>query len=269
MALNVAAIPDDLIESELFGHEKGAFTGADDRRKGRFELADGGTLFLDEIGELDQSTQIKLLRVLEERRFERLGGTSAIEVDIRLITATNRDLKAMTEAGDFREDLFYRLDVINIEIPPLRERTADIPLLCAQFIKEFSELNGKDVTEISVETVNALTRYDWPGNVRELRNTIEKMVVLARSERLTPKDIPAAIRDATRGNAGTTASNLTSTPLAEGSMDAAERAMIESALERCKGNKTKAAEQLGLSRRTLHRKLKRYSEEESESDSGD
>ncbi len=262
ISVHCAALPANLLESELFGHEKGAFTGADERRKGRFELADGGTLFLDEIGELDHSTQIKLLRVLEERRFERVGGSEEISVDIRLVTATNRNLKTLTEQGHFREDLYYRLDVINIAIPALRDRKADIPLLCAHFINDLNEANGKNVQEISTETLNILFRYDWPGNVRELRNTIEKMIVLARSERLTPKDIPPTVREATREDVMTPTTQ--SGPPTEGSMDDAERTMIDAALQRCRGNRTKAAEQLGISRRTLHRKLNRYADEDAE-----
>ena len=198
----------------------------------------------------------------EERRFERVGGSEEISVDIRLVTATNRNLKTLTEQGHFREDLYYRLDVINIEIPALRDRKADIPLLCAHFLKELNEANGKNVQEISTETLNILFRYDWPGNVRELRNTIEKMVVLARSERLTPKDIPPTVREATRDDA-TTPTTQSGPPIA-GSMDDAERTMIDAALERCRGNRTKAAEQLGISRRTLHRKLNRYADEDAE-----
>jgi DNA-binding NtrC family response regulator len=259
VAVHCAALPSELLESELFGHEKGAFTGAHERREGRFEKADGGTLFLDEISEIDSSTQVKLLRVLEEREFERVGGDKTIDVDIRLVAATNKNLKDMVAAGTFREDLFYRLDVINITLPPLRDRADDIPLLCSHFVREFNEKNGKEVTELSPEVINQLSRYNWPGNVRELRNTIEKMVVLSRSNRLTPKDIPPGIRASLQEHPGP----VTTAAIPGGtSMKDAERAMIESALEKCEGNRTRAAELLGISRRTLHRKLNQYEQED-------
>jgi DNA-binding NtrC family response regulator len=249
-----------LLESELFGHEKGAFTGAVAQRKGRFEMADGGTLFLDEIGEIDAAVQVKLLRVLEERRFERVGGGSEIGVDIRLIAATNRDLKAMVDAGEFREDLFFRLDVVNITLPPLSSRVEDIPLLCSRFIEEFAEKNNKPVDGITPDAVNILMAYSWPGNVRELRNTIEKMVVLARGNRLTARDIPANIRGEVRQDYGGGTQGVAVAP--ESSLAEAEKAMIYAAIKKHKGNRTKAAETLGISRRTLHRKLRQYEEEE-------
>ncbi|MBR0056657.1 MAG: sigma-54-dependent Fis family transcriptional regulator, partial [Kiritimatiellae bacterium] len=199
VAVNCAALPASLLESELFGHEKGAFTGADTRRKGRFELASGGTLFLDEIGEIDQATQVKLLRVLEDRRFERVGGTETVEADFRLVAATNKDLPALVSAGAFREDLFYRLSVIDIRIPPLAERADDIPALTMAFLKEFAEKNGKDVRAIAPEALDALCLYPWPGNVRELRNTIERMVVLASGDTLGLSDIPQRMRAAPTG----------------------------------------------------------------------
>ena len=183
-----------MLESELFGHEKGAFTGAVERRIGRFELADGGTLFLDEIGELEPPMQVKLLRVLEERAFERVGGAKTIQVDVRLVAATNRDLKKLVSEGKFRDDLFYRLSVVTVDLPPLRERRDDIPLLVKAFLDEFGRENNKQVRELTPEALNVLLAYDWPGNVRELRNAIEQMVVLARAERLTLRDVPAAIR---------------------------------------------------------------------------
>jgi DNA-binding NtrC family response regulator len=259
VAVHCAALSANLLESELFGHEKGAFTGAVGQRKGRFEMADGGTLFLDEIGEIDASVQVKLLRVLEERRFARVGGGNEIEVDIRLIAATNRDLKAMVEAGGFREDLFFRLDVVNITLPPLSSRVDDIPLLSSRFIEEFAEKNGKQVDGITPDALNILMGYSWPGNVRELRNTIEKMVVLARGSRLTARDVPANIRDEVRqisGGAVPVAAVAPGSSLAE-----AEKAMIYAAIRKHNGNRTKAAESLGISRRTLHRKLRQYEEE--------
>lgn len=263
VAVHCAALSSSLLESELFGHEKGAFTGAVARRQGRFEMADGGTLFLDEISEIDASVQVKLLRVLEERRFERVGGNETQEVDIRLIAATNRDLKARVAEGKFREDLFFRLDVITITLPPLRDRLADVPLLCDRFIKEFSAKNQKPIDGITPDAVSLLATYRWPGNVRELRNTIEKMVVLARGPKLTPRDVPAAIRDAAQAS-GVRVPELRLAPggAIPESLAGAERAMIMRALRKHGENRTRAAEELGISRRTLHRKLREYRMEE-------
>ncbi len=260
VAVHCAALSPTLLESELFGHEKGAFTGAAERRRGRFELADGGTLFLDEIGEIPTAIQVKLLRVLEERQFERVGGHQTLDVDIRLIAATNADLTAMTKAGTFRNDLYFRLDVVSITLPPLRKRPEDIPLLIAHFLKEFSEKNNKPVEDITPETLAILTAYQWPGNVRELRNVIERMVVLSRSPRLTVRDLPAALRGAAQTESPGTAVNLKgqsgTSPAA--TMADAERIMIYATLKQHNGNRTLAAEQLGISRRTLQRKLKDY-----------
>jgi DNA-binding NtrC family response regulator len=262
VAVHCAALSDTLLESELFGHEKGAFTGAMARRKGRFELADGGTLFLDEISEINASVQVKLLRVLEERCFERVGGDSPVEVDIRLIAATNRNLREWVEQGKFREDLFFRLDVVNITLPPLRDRLDDIPVLCTTFIREFAEKNAKPVEGITPDAVALLAGYRWPGNVRELRNTIEKMVVLSRGDRLTARDIPPNIRSEIKGGSPADALATGGAGLAGGrSLADNERAMILAAIERQGGNRTKAAEVLGISRRTLHRKLRQYGEE--------
>ena len=262
VAVHCAALSSNLLESELFGHEKGAFTGADSRRHGRFEKADGGTLFLDEISEIDTSVQVKLLRVLEERKFERVGGSNTIDVDIRLVAATNRNLREQVNEGNFREDLFFRLDVVNINIPPLRDRLDDIPLLCDHFIKEFSEKNEKPIDGISNEACNMLAAYPWPGNVRELRNSIEKMVVLCRGKALTPRDIPRSIRDSLQdsGYQGSSRARR-SDDLKTASLADAERQLIEAALERTGHNVTKAAQELGISRRTLHRKLKEYQTE--------
>jgi two-component system response regulator AtoC len=257
IAVHCASLSPSLLESELFGHEKGAFTGAASRRQGRFELADGGTLFLDEISEIDISAQVKLLRVLEERVFERVGGDKAIEVDIRLIAATNQDLRELVKQGKFREDLFFRLDVVNIDLPPLRERLDDVPLLCEEFLKEFSESAHKEIDGITSDAMKILSTYEWPGNVRELRNTIEKMVVMTHGNRLGARDIPGSIRDqmpevdgAGRGVAAA----------ASGSLADTERSMIASALAKHGDNRTKAAKELGISRRTLHRKLAEYKE---------
>jgi len=194
IAVNVGALPETLLESELFGHEKGAFTGAAERRIGRFELASGGTLFLDEIGEIPSSTQVKLLRVLEERQVTRVGGTQAIPVDVRVVAATNRPLRESVERGEFRSDLFYRLNVLRIYLPPLRERREDIPLLVRRFVQEFAQAHDRTFHGISAEAMQALVRYPWPGNVRELRNLLESMVVLATGREIGVDDIPATIR---------------------------------------------------------------------------
>ncbi|MDA3924506.1 MAG: sigma-54 dependent transcriptional regulator [Kiritimatiellae bacterium] len=260
VAVHCAALSASLLESELFGHEKGAFTGAEILRKGRFEMADGGTLFLDEVSEIDPSVQVKLLRVLEERIFERVGGQNSIEVDIRVIAATNRDLREYVAEGKFREDLFFRLNVVDIILPSLKLRDGDISLLVDRFLKEFSEKNGKIFDGITADAVSLLQAYSWPGNVRELRNTIEKMIVLGRGERLTVRDVPANIREASSGYAlGSRA-----TVLGGGSLADTEERKIMAVLNKNRGNKTRAALELGISRRTLHRKLREYAVREAE-----
>ncbi len=248
--VHCAALASTLLESELFGYEKGAFTGASERRKGRFELADHGTIFLDEIGEIDAATQVKLLRVLESRSFERVGGTETVKVDVRLIAATNRDLRKMVAEKSFREDLFYRLSVVNLELPPLRERREEIPVLIHRFIAEFARDNQREVDGIEPDALARLVHYDWPGNIRELRNCIECMVVLAKGRKLSVADIPENIREARP-----VVPEEKTKELPVGTFEATERELIEKALAECNGNRTAAAKLLGISRRTLHRRL--------------
>jgi DNA-binding NtrC family response regulator len=253
--VHCAALSESLLESELFGHERGAFTGAVARKRGRFELAHRGTIFLDEIGEISLSVQIKLLRVLQDRSFERVGGEETIEVDVRLIAATNRDLKEAIGKGEFREDLYYRLNVVNIRIPPLRERTEDIPLLISSFLTEFAQANSKRIEGIDTRARTALYNYFWPGNVRELRNCIESAVVMCRGNQITSEDLPPHIHSS--GDKNFIRLGLGQT-LAE-----AEREIIRAVLLRQNGNKTRAAELLGIGRKTLHRKIQEYGLEES------
>ncbi len=259
--VHCAALSPTLLESELFGHEKGAFTGAAERSRGRFEMADGGTLFLDEISEIPTSVQVKLLRVLEERQFERVGGHQTLDVDIRLIAATNADLVAMVKAGTFRNDLFFRLDVISVMLPPLRNRADDIPLLFSHFLKEFNARNNKQIQDITLEAMEILASYPWPGNVREFRNVIERMVVLSRTPRLTVRDLPVVIKNSVQNehpHLTTVGGKGDSAQPEPASMAESERMMIYTALKKNEGNRTLAAAQLGISRRTLQRKLKEY-----------
>ena len=247
--VHCAAIPSNLIESELFGYEKGAFTGASMRKEGRFETANGGTLFLDEIGEIDSPTQVKLLRFLETRKIERLGAVEETPLDIRLVCATNRDLKAMSATGDFREDLYYRLNVVEISLPPLRKRKEDIAPLVNFYIKKYAEENGAENVSVSPRTMEILSNYQWPGNIRELRNFCENAVVLRTSNVIDEKSLDARFYE-------------TEPPIEKDlpplTFDKKENelALIKKAVEKCGGNKSKAAELLGISRRTLHRKLK-------------
>ena len=245
--VHCAALSAGILESELFGHEKGAFTGAVARKRGRFELANEGTLFLDEIGEIDQNIQIKLLRVLQEKKFERVGGEETVETDVRIVAATNKDLKEEINKGNFREDLYFRLNVVNIIVPPLRERKDDIPLLTAAFLGEFARENGKRISGISEKARARLLTYSWPGNVRELRNCVESAVVMARGSQIDEEDLPASLRSGPeegwiRIPYGTR-------------LDESEKWIIRDTLSHCGGNKSKAAEILGISRKTLHRKL--------------
>lgn len=252
VAVECAALATSLLESELFGHEKGAFTDAHRQKIGRFEAANGGTLFLDEITEIDLSIQVKLLRVLETRTFQRVGGSEDVSTDIRIVAATNRDLAEYVKEGKFREDLYYRLNVIDIHLPSLRERPGDIALLAAKFLKEFSAENGGAVTGIDAKAMKVLEEYSWPGNVRQLRNVMEKMVVLSGGGKLTVEDVPLEIIEANAApqNAAVESVSL----LAKPPVKDAER--IKEAIARNRGNKSRAAQELGISRQTLYRMIK-------------
>lgn len=251
MIVHCAALSPQLLESELFGHERGAFTGAVERRIGRFEQADGGTLFLDEIGEIDSNTQVKLLRALgEERSFERVGGSQPIHADVRLLAATNKNLERLVAEGKFRDDLFYRLNVVQITMPPLRARREDIPLLVNAFLKSFSKENEKPLRELTGEAFNRILAYDWPGNVRELRTAMEHGVVMASGPKITLRDLPPTLRLQSADNM------LSSSTMNSLDLQLSEQQMIKKALEACGYNRTEAAKKLGISRRTLHRKLK-------------
>lgn len=254
--VHCASLSPTLLESELFGHEKGAFTGAVSQKKGRFELADGGSIFLDEIGEIDLSTQVKILRVLQERCFERVGGEETIKIDVRIIAATNRNLEEEIKKGTFREDLYYRLNVVHLEVPPLRERKEDIPLLVSSFIQTFNEEDGKSVEGFTPAARKLLLAYSWPGNIRELRNTVESCVVMARGKWIDETELPADIRAASRQSEVSLKLGVT--------LEEAERQLIISTIDFCGGNKTKAAEVLGIGRKTLHRKLQEYNLEKSD-----
>ena len=253
IAVNCSALHENLLESELFGHEKGAFTGASTRRIGRFEEADGGTLFLDEIGDLSASVQVKLLRFLQEREFQRVGGNQTIHSDVRIISATNRDLEARVKEGLFREDLFYRLNVVTMAIPPLRERKEDIHALIDHFLKRYADENGKDMEGISSEAQDLLLKYDYPGNVRELENIIERAVVICRDSVISVEDLP--FRE-DRGGAGD--GHKDGEGMLRGSMEELERKLILDAMEKTGDHQTKAADLLGISERMLRYKLKKY-----------
>lgn len=249
--VHCASLSSTLLESELFGHEKGAFTGANTQKKGRFELADGGTIFLDEIGEIDAQTQVDLLRVLESREFERVGGEKTISVDVRVIAATNRNLKAEVEKGNFRQDLYYRLNVVEIAVPPLRERKEDIELLAHSFLKSYAKDYSKDIEGISPQVRKILFSYSWPGNIRELRNCMESAVVMARGKMIESTDLPSNIR----GEGEREKALMLELPI---TMDDAEKAVILETIAFMGGNKTKAAEVLKIGRKTLHRKLSEW-----------
>ncbi|MFO8026862.1 MAG: sigma-54 dependent transcriptional regulator [Opitutales bacterium] len=259
VAVHCAALAANLLESELFGHEKGAFTGATERRIGRFEAADGGTLFLDEIGEIDASTQVKLLRFLETRSFERLGSSKPVKVDVRLVCATNRNLAEMVERGEFREDLLYRLNVITIHLPPLRDRTEDLPVLLNHYIDYFSKENGLPPIRISDGAMKVLKAYRWPGNIRELRNFCENTVVLKRGSEITEYDLDPKY-SADHAGPDSTESGGTWSASPSLSREDNEKRLLRSALIKANGNRTRAAELMGISRRTLHRKLAQWPE---------
>jgi len=249
--IHCASLSPSLQESELFGHEKGSFTGAVAQKKGKFEIADGGTIFLDEVNEIPLAMQVKLLRFLEMREFERVGGNRPIQVDVRLLAASNSDLQVLVREGEIREDLFFRLNVVRIELPPLMDRREDIPLLVHTFINEFNRINRKDITGITPEALRILQTYDWPGNVRELRNCIESMVVLSKDSILTEDDIPIEIRRRQ--------TDIPVSPEPDSfSVKTMEKELIRGAIAKSSGNKKRAAELLGISRRTLYRKMEEY-----------
>ena len=267
--VNCAALPDSILESELFGYEKGAFTGADRRREGRFEAAHGGTLFLDEVGEMSPAGQVKLLRVLQEGAFERLGSNETVQVDLRLVTATNMDLDQAVRAGNFREDLYYRMNVIRVDVPALRERTGDIPLLANFFLRRYAAKNDKVLEAVTARAMDALGRHGWPGNVRELENVIERAVVLSRDAVIDLDDLPSAI--AASSGAASIADASLAQPAADGrgiylsvgtSLDEAERRLLMETLKATGGDKNLAAKILGVATRTIYRKLNQDKQDE-------
>ncbi|MFR0875936.1 MAG: sigma 54-interacting transcriptional regulator [Bilophila wadsworthia] len=261
VAVNCAALTESLLESELFGHEKGAFTGADKRRDGRFLQADGGTLFLDEIGEISLLMQVKLLRAIQQREIQRVGGDATLKVDVRIVAATNRNLLDEVAAGRFREDLYYRLNVVSIQVPSLQERSEDIPLLAEHFLKVFGERNRKDVKGFTPKAMDMLIKYPWPGNVRELENAVERAVVLLFGSYVSERELPLAVTQAYEQEDDTEPSAL-SVPLEGATLEDVEREAILRMLDSVGDNKSEAAKRLGISRKTLHTKLKRYGQEQ-------
>ena len=248
VAVNCGALPEELLESELFGYKKGAFTGADKDKPGRFALAEGGTLFLDEIGEISQAMQVKLLRVLQEREYEPLGSIKSVKTDVRIIAATNRDLEEMVTSGEFRKDLYYRINVIKVELPPLRERKEDIPALTARFIEKFNALQGKNITGVTPEVFSLFFNYDWRGNIRELENIIERAFVLCTKKIIGPEHLPPGISSAQKISSGNFRSKINS----------AEAETVLSALKNNNFNRTKTADELGIDKATLYRKMKKF-----------
>jgi len=256
VAVHCAALPPQLLESELFGHERGSFTGATEKREGRFEAADGGTVFLDEIGEIGPEIQVKLLRFIETKSFERIGSNKTITVDVRLVAATNRNLEQMVKEGKFREDLFFRLNVVRITTPPLRERTDDIPVLLEHFIKVYSKENAYEPVTVEPGAMRYLQGYPWPGNIRELRNFAENAVVLRRGGKISEFDLEPRFR----GEVAPPPQMVTATPANPYSVEDNEKRLLKEALMKARGNRTKAAQLLGISRRTLHRKIAEWPE---------
>ncbi len=250
ITVHCAALSESLLESELFGHEKGAYTGADNIQKGRFELANGGTIFLDEIGEINLSTQVKLLRVLQDKTIERVGAENSISIDVRVVAATNKNLEEEVKAGRFREDLYYRLNVVRIEMPSLKDRKDDIPLLMHSFLREFNLENQKNIKGFDNHSKSAMLKYSWPGNIRELRNCVESAVVMCTGDEITIQDLPSSIRASSE-------EKVISIPLGI-PMDEAEKIIIQENLAANNGNKSKTADVLGIGRKTLHRKLEEW-----------
>lgn len=252
--VNCAAITETLLESELFGHERGAFTGADRRREGRFRMAHGGSIFLDEVSEMSVAMQAKVLRVLQEKEIQRVGGEEVLKVDVRVMAATNKDLKKEIEAGVFREDLYYRLNVVILAVPALRERTEDIPLLAQHFLETFAEKNRKQIKGFTPQAMDRLVRYSWPGNVRELMNAVERGVILCRGEYISERDFPLSVSEAEVSESEVASEKLP----ADLPLEEVEKVTILNTLESTGGNKSEAARRLGITRRTLHKKLKKY-----------
>jgi two-component system, NtrC family, response regulator len=257
VSMNCAAVPENLLESELFGYEKGAFTGANSLRQGKFEFANGGVIFLDEVGEMSLNLQVKLLRVLQEHEFQRVGGNKDIRVDVRIIAATNKNLKEEVDAGRFRGDLFFRLNVVRVDVPPLRERRADIPFLVAHFLKKFGEKLGRSIPDVDPKVMSSLYAYSWPGNVRELENTIERAMVLCRSTAIMPDDLPAEIRETPEIGDGLDRLISGEKGLVE-TLEAIEERLIRQALKNAGNIQAQAAKTLGVSRSNLQYKMKKY-----------
>jgi transcriptional regulator with PAS, ATPase and Fis domain len=254
VVVNCGALAEGVLESELFGHERGAFSGAIASRKGRFELADGGTLFIDEVGELPQAAQVKLLRFLQSHEFERVGGTSVLRSDARIVAATNRDLKAMVREGTFRDDLFYRLNVVHIDVPPLRDRKEDVEHLARHFMDKYCAQMNKKLGELSPEVLRALENYDWEGNVRELENVMERAVVLCKGDSVTLRDIPEEVR----GEKGPGDAFAIPTGTLTEILESMERQILVKTLERHNGSQTRTADDLGIKRTTLRYKMGKY-----------
>lgn len=258
MAINCAAIPETLFESELFGHEKGAFTDARSRKRGLFELADGGSIFLDEVGEMPPALQAKLLRVLEEQRFRRVGGVEDVQVNVRIIAATNRPLKTLVDDGKFRQDLYYRLNVIALHLPPLRERAEDVPVLAEHFIAHYNRSFSKSIEGLAPETMARMSSYSWPGNVRELRNVIERVMILEDGPRIPVDALPLELVEAPNLGVGSKSLPKLELPMSGTSLEGVERELIRLALDRTAGNQTQAAALLEISRDTLRYKMKKH-----------